>query len=585
MKQHIESLLHTALQQLEASGKLPAIPAVIQIDPTKDKQHGDFASNIAMILAKPVQKKPREIAELLVNTLPSSPYINKVEIAGPGFINFYLSNWALAEIITTILKQKEQYGRNKLGREKRVLVEFVSSNPTGPLHVGHGRHAAFGAVMANLLDAVGFKVSREYYVNDAGRQMDILTASIWLRYLEISGEPIIFPANGYQGDYVSVIAKAIHSLHGMHFHISSDQLFVNLPKDEPEGGDKELYIDALIERMKHLLGDDKYQALFDLGLQNIVSDIREDLSEFGVHFDDWFSERYLVSTGLVDRMLEKLKACKQVYEKDGALWFKSTNFNDEKDRVLVRSNGQRTYFANDVAYHFNKFDRGFDIAIDIFGSDHHGYMPRMKAAVQASGVDPERLIYLLVQFVSLYRGDQQVSMSTRGGNFVTLRELREEVGNDAARFFYVMRKNEQHMDFDLELAKSHSNENPVYYVQYAHARICSVFKQLAERHITFDQNNGLSNLNLLTEPQERQLLNTLSRYPDMILDAALSYGPHILTHYLRDLAADFHTYYNAHQFLVEDAGQRNARLALIMATKQILLNGFKLLGISAPETM
>jgi arginyl-tRNA synthetase len=585
MKQHIESLLRTALQQLEASGELPAMPAVIQIDPTKDKQFGDFATNVAMILAKPAQKKPREVAERLIQALPASPYVLKVDIAGPGFINFFLSTAAAADVVVKILAEKEQFGRSKLGREKKVFNEFVSSNPTGPLHVGHGRHAAYGDVVSNLLEAVGFKVSREYYVNDAGRQMDILATSVWMRYLEICGENIIFPANGYQGGYIAHIAKAIHGLHGMHFLVQAEQIFANLPLDEPAGGDKELYIDALIERSKALLGEDKYEAIFDVALQNILADMREDLSEFGIHYDEWFSERSMVKMGMVDRTLERLEKSKHTYMKDGALWFRSTDFGDEKDRVLVRSNGQRTYFANDVAHHLYKFDSGYDIAIVVLGSDHHGYTARMKAAVQACLIDPERLINLLVQFVSLYRGSEQVPMSTRGGNFVTLRELREEVGNDAARFFYVMRKHEQAMDFDLELAKSRSNENPVYYVQYAHARICSVFKQLEDRGIAFDQKEGLASLSLLVEPQERELLNTLSRYPDMILDAALSYGPHMLTHYLRDVAADFHTYYNAHQFLVDDSAQRNARLALISATRQVLLNGFGLLGISSPETM
>jgi len=585
MKQQIESLLLRALQQLEASGELPAIPAFIQIDPSKDKQHGDFASNIALILAKPAQKKPREVAERLIQVLPDSPYIDKVEIAGPGFINFFLSNHALTDVVTRALSEKEQFGDCKLGREKSVLLEFVSSNPTGPLHVGHGRHAAYGDVVANLLNAVGFKVYREYYVNDAGRQMDILAASTWLRYLAACGEEITFPANGYQGDYVSDIAHAIKDVQGDHFFVPAANVFADMPLDEPQGGDKETYIDAVVERAKQLLGEDKYQAIFDLGLQHILTDIREDLAEFGVHYDNWYSERYLVSSGIIDQMLDRLKASGHVYEKEKALWFRSTQFGDEKDRVLVRSNGQRTYFANDVANHFNKFDRQFDMAVDVFGSDHHGYIPRVKAAVKACEIDPERLIFLLVQFVSLYRGKQQVSMSTRGGNFVTLRALRNEVGNDAARFFYVMRKHEQHVDFDLELAKSQSNENPVYYVQYAHARICSVFRQAAERGMDFKESIGLNQLEKLTTEQERQLLNTLARYPDIVLDAALAYEPSLLTNYLRDVASDFHSYYNAHQFLVEDEALRNARLALVFAARQVLANGFKLLGISAPENM
>jgi arginyl-tRNA synthetase len=584
MKQHIEHLVKLAVKQLQESGELLAMPAFIQVENTKDKSHGDYASNIALMLAKAAQKKPREIAEQIVKALPPSHFVDKVDIAGPGFINFFLSPQALYDVVPNILREKQEFGRCKMGREKRVLVEFVSSNPTGPLHVGHGRHAAFGAVMCNLLDTVGFKIYREYYVNDAGRQMDILTASIWMRYLELCGEAIHFPANAYRGDYIIDIAKTIKEKHGTAFQVSVKQVMENLPLDEAQGGDKEVYIDAVIVRAKTLLGP-SFEVIFNAGLSGILADISDDLAEFGVHFDNWFSERQFVANEVVDDLLEKLRASDHVYERDGALWFRSTDFNDEKDRVLVRSNGQRTYFANDVAYHLSKFDREFDLAIDIFGSDHHGYVPRMRAAIEACGINPERLIHLLGQFVTLYRSGEQVQMSTRGGDFVTLRELRNEVGNDAARFFYIMRKYDQHIDFDLDLAKSRSNENPVYYVQYAYARICSVLKQLEDRHLTFNEAAGLAHLDLLTQPQERQLLNTLSRYKDIIVDAALQYEPHLLTNYIRELAGDFHAYYNAHQFIVDDEAVRDARLALVVAVRQILLNGFAILGISAPESM
>lgn len=584
MKQQIEQLVKSALKKLHDLGEFPSVNAPIQIDATKDKQHGDFATNIAMLLAKELKQKPREIAEKIIHLLPPSPTIQKVELAGPGFINFFLSPQALLSVVPEILQKKETYGTSNIGRGKRVLVEFVSSNPTGPLHVGHGRHAAYGAVISNLLDAVGFKTFREYYVNDAGRQMDILTVSVWLRYLGLCGESIIFPANAYRGDYVIDIARTVKEKHGDQLQVPSQQVLENLPPDEPQGGDKEIYIDAVIARAKDMLGF-KYQIIFDEALSGILSDISDDLAEFGVHFDNWFSERQFVATNVVDKLLEKLRESNHVYERDGALWFRSTDFGDEKDRVLVRSNGQRTYFANDVAYHLEKFERGNDIAIDVFGSDHHGYVPRMKAAMQACGINPERLVHLLGQFVTLYRGGMQIQMSTRGGEFVTLRELRNEVGNDVARFFYVMRKYDQHIDFDLDLAKSQSNENPVYYVQYAHARICSVLKQLAERKWQYDEADGLAHLDRLDQSHERQLLNTLSRYPDMIADAALQYEPHLVTNYLRELAADFHAYYNSQQFLVDDAALRNARLALIQATKQIVLNGFNLLGITTPESM
>lgn len=586
MKQHIENLIQTAIRQLQESGELPAdILTSVQTDPTKDKQHGDFASNVAMMLAKPAQKKPREIAELIVKALPASDYIEKVDIAGPGFINFFLAPQALNEIVPKILEQKDGFGRCTIGRGKRILVEFLSSNPTGPLHVGHGRHAAFGTVVCNLLEAVGFKPYREYYVNDAGRQMDILTASIWLRYLELCGEEFVFPSNGYRGDYVIEIARGLKDEQGAALYRKAAEVMADLPLDEPDGGNKEIYIDAVIDRTRALLGEEVYENVFTFGLNSILADIEDDLTEFGVTYDNWFSERQFVATGVIDELLATLEKNGHTYVQEGAIWFRSTQFGDEKDRVLVRSNGTRTYFANDVAYHLSKFERGFDIAIDIFGSDHHGYVPRMKAAVEASGVNPERMQYLLVQFVTLFRSGEQVQMSTRSGSFTTLRELRDEVGNDAARYFYVMRKCEQHIDFDLDLAKSKSNENPVFYVQYAHARICSVFKQLTERAMEYNEVHGLANVSLLTADHERQLLGTLARYPDIIVNAALHYEPHQVTNYLRDVATDFHAYYNSHQFLVDDAALRDARLALISAARLVLLNGFNLLGITAPVSM
>lgn len=584
MKQQIEQLVRTALSQLQQSGDLPDVPVSFVVEGTKDKSHGDFACNAAMMLAKAAKRKPREIAELIVSELPSSAHISKVEIAGPGFINFFLSQDALYSVVPDIMSKGHDFGRSKIGREKKVLMEFVSANPTGPLHVGHGRHAAYGAVVSNLLDAVGFVTFREYYVNDAGRQMDILAVSVYIRYLELCGENVPFPANAYRGDYIIDIARMLKDKDGEKFVVPAQQVREALPKDEPEGGDKEIFIDAMIDRCKALLGAN-YRIVFDAGLAGILADISDDLAEFGVYFDNWFSERDFVATDVVDKMLDKLKASGHTYEHDGALWFNSSAFGDEKDRVLVRSNGSRTYFANDAAYHLNKFERGYDIAIDIFGSDHHGYLARMKAVVAADGVDPERLIYLLGQFVSLFRNGHQVQMSTRSGQFVTLRELRDEVGNDAARFFYVMRKYDNHIDFDLDLAKSKTNENPVYYVQYAHARICSVLSQLEEKGVTYNQANGLANLALLTEAHERDLLTKLARYPDMITNAAIEYGPHILTNYLRDLASVFHAYYNAHQFIVDDANLRDARIALILAVKQILVNGFNLLGITAPNSM
>jgi len=488
-------------------------------------------------------------------------------------------------VVNTVLEQGENYGRSTVGNGRAVQVEFVSANPTGPLHVGHGRGAAYGATVADLLQAVGYQVHREYYVNDAGRQMDILAASVWLRYLELCGETVVFPSNGYKGDYVWDIAATLHRSRGTELHHPIAAVMEGVPPDAPAGGDKEAHIDALIGRARALLGPARYREVFDLGLETILADIRDDLGAFGVTYEEWFSERSLTESGAVDRAIERLRDSGHVYEREGALWFRSTDYGDEKDRVVVRENGQKTYFASDIAYHMDKLERGFELVIDVWGADHHGYVPRVKAALAAIGDDPSRLDVLLVQFAILYRGGEKVQMSTRSGEFVTLRELREEVGNDAARFFYVLRKCEQHMDFDLDLAKSQSNDNPVYYIQYAHARICSVMRQREEKGLPRDEEAGRRNLCLLEEEHEQSLLNTLSQYPEVLEAAALSHEPHQLAHYLRELANDFHTYYNAHQFLVEDAGLRDARLNLCLATRQVLRNGLRLLGVAAPETM
>ncbi|MBV8801718.1 MAG: arginine--tRNA ligase [Gammaproteobacteria bacterium] len=584
-KQHIQKLIQNALETLASTFNMQNEWPAIQIESTKDKQHGDFACNIALILAKPLKRKPREIADLIVQSLTPSSKIKKIEIAGPGFINFFLSQEALYSVIPEILTIGERYGHCNAGQGKKIIVEYVSSNPTGPLHVGHGRHAAYGAVVSDLLETIGYSVFREYYVNDAGRQMDILTASTWLRYLELSGEKIIFPANAYKGNYVIEIARALQEKNGQDFYVPAEQVITGLPLDEPEGGDKEIYIDAIINRCKKLLGPESYENVFNFTLNATLSDIHNDLSEFGVHFQNWFSEKEFVKTDAVDTLIHQLQTKQLTYERDGALWFRSTDFNDDKDRVLQRSNGQRTYYANDFAYHINKFTRGFDSAIDIFGSDHHGYIPRMKAGLMAQGIPGEKLSYFLLQFVTLYRSGEQVQMSTRSGSFVTLRELREEVGNDAARYFYVMRKCEQHIDFDLDLAKAKSNENPVYYIQYAHARICSVLRQLEEKGFKYEQDTALAHIASLNEEIELQLLSTLGRYCDTILHAAQQHEPHLLTNYLRELAGDFHSYYNSHQFLVEDEALRNSRISLILATRQVLINGLKLLGVSTPESM
>lgn len=586
MKEQLRQIIKTALTQLISQKSLPELVLPeIQIDRTKDKSHGDFACNIAMMLARQAKMNPRQIATLLIEELPETKFITQVDIAGPGFINFTLSADAAQEIVKTVLQAGEQFGQSQLGAGKSVQVEFVSANPTGPLHVGHGRGAAYGSAVSNLLSTAGFKVHREYYVNDAGRQMDILATSVWLRYLEACGEKLVFPSNGYKGDYVLTIANDIKTEQGDTFVKAVADVFESVAADEPAGGDKEQHIDDLIAKAQDLLGDEAYRQVFDAGLQSILSEIRQDLSDFGTDYEEWFSERSLMERGVVDKVITQLKAVDMLYEQGGAWWFRSTQFGDEKDRVVVRNNGQTTYFASDIAYHLNKYQRGFDTVIDIWGSDHHGYIPRVKASLAAAGEDVERLKVLLVQFAVLYRGSEKVAMSTRSGQFVTLRELREEVGKDAARFFYVLRSADQHMDFDLELAKSQSNDNPVYYVQYAHARVCSVFRELSERGLAWDKAEGEQALSRLTEEHEQAIMSMLSRYPEVINSAAVNYTPHLLAHYLMDLARDFHTYYNAHQFIVDDHGLSQARLTLITAVKQVISNGLGVLGVSAPGTM
>jgi arginyl-tRNA synthetase len=586
LKAQLIKIIQTALTDLIQQEKLPELDLPeIQIERTKDKLHGDFACNIAMMLAKSAKMNPRQIATLLVEAMKDVDFITKIDVAGPGFINFFLSAESAQQVVKDVLAFGDKFGRSQVGNGKRVQVEFVSANPTGPLHVGHGRGAAYGSVVSSLLVAAGFDVHREYYVNDAGRQMDILATSVWLRYLDACGEQFTFPSNAYKGDYVLDIAASLKADKGELFRHPASEIFADVPLDEPQGGDKELHIDALTNKAKALLGETGYRQLFDLGLNSILADIRADLADFGTDYDEWFSERSLMDSGVVDQAIETLKNSKALYEKDGAWWFRSTDYGDEKDRVVVRDNGQTTYFASDIAYHLNKFNRGFDTVIDIWGSDHHGYVPRVKASLEAMNQNPDRLKVLLVQFAVLYRGTEKVAMSTRSGDFVTLRELREEVGKDAARFFYVLRGADQHMDFDLELAKTQSTDNPVYYVQYAYARVCSVFRQLDERGLAWDKTQGELHLNRLVEEHEQALLTALARYPEVIESSALNHTPHILAHYLMDLSRDFHTYYNAHHFIIDDLELSQARLTLVSAVKQVIYNGLTVMGISTPETM
>ncbi len=583
MKQTIQDLIAQALADLQQSDVLPTnLQTDIQVTSSKDRSQGDFASNIAMMLAKAAGKPPRELADLIVAQLDTHEAIEKVEVAGPGFINFFVPSVTGHSVINDVLQQGESFGASDYGNGEKIQVEFVSANPTGPLHVGHGRGAASGAALANILRCVGYEVQTEYYVNDAGRQMDILGTSTWLRYLELCGVEIEFPSNGYQGDYIWDIAATVHRQHGDRFQVSQQQLMKNVRADAP-AGDKEKHIDDLIVNARSLLGEDGYRIIFDQALETLVDVIRKDLHAFGVDFDDWFSERSLSENGHIESAIQRLTENGHTYNKDGAIWFRSTDFGDEKDRVVKRENGQTTYFASDIAYHMNKFDRGFDRVINIWGADHHGYITRVKASLTALGYDAERLEILLVQFANLFENGEKVSMSTRSGEFVTLKQLREDVGLDAARFFYVMRKPDQHMNFDLDLARDESADNPVYYLQYAHARICSVKRQCEDRGLKLSLEKA--NLNRLDNSHEQHIIKQIGLYPERVLRAAMRREPHILVKYLRDLANQFHSWYNAHQFIVDDVELRDARVALASAVGQVMSNGLGLLGVSAPAKM
>ena len=586
MKEHIEELLAQSLLHLQREGILPdTLEPVVQLERTRSPEHGEFATNVAMVLAKQAGMKPRDLAQAVIDHLPRSRQVDKLEIAGPGFVNFYLNRCALTGVVKDILRSGEKFGELIPVRAEKITIEYVSANPTGPLHVGHGRGAAYGASMANILECAGHNVQREYYVNDNGRQMDILAVCVWLRYLELCGERVSFPENGYRGEYIYEIARSIRVEYGDKWRFTNQEVADGLPPSLAEGGNGELHIDALIKRAGKLLGEEGFSVFFDAALNSILDDIKDDLAEFGVRFDRWFSESELEESGSVQLAIERLRANGHLYEQNGALWFRASELGDEKDRVVVRENGRATYFASDIAYFLNKLERGFNRTVYVLGADHHGYMARLRAAAIGLGEDPEKLEILLVQFAVLFRFGEKVQMSTRSGQFITLRELREEVGSDAARFFYIMRSHEQHLDFDLDLAKSHSNENPVYYIQYAHARICSVFRNLEQMDLSYIEAIGEVALDLLTEDHEMALMRTLSRFPESIEAAARLRSPHLIAHYLHSLATELHSYYNAHQFLVEDENLRNARLNLVMATRIVLARGLKLLGVSAPEEM
>ncbi len=580
MKDAVVALFEQALDQLIADNIINSIDRKpVQIENTRDPAHGDLATNVAMMHAKAAQIAPRALAEKLIEHLPASETIAAVDIAGPGFINIRLAKGAAFDPVVRCLTERDQYGLHPT-TDKRVQVEYVSANPTGPLHVGHGRGAAYGATLVNLLKARGHQVEAEYYVNDAGRQMNILAVSVYLRYLETSGEDIVFPSAGYQGQYIAKLGDTLHDNTGNSIAIAFHDLIKDVTPDSETT--KDSHIDGLIQNAKEALGD-RWNLPFNLALHSILDDIQDDLSEFGANFDQWFSEKSLVTSGEIDQAIATLEERGYLFEQDGALWFRSTDFGDDKDRVVRRDNGETTYFASDIAYIANKFSRGFDRIIYVWGADHHGYIVRIKAAAEALGFDPERLTIRLVQFAILYKEGERLQMSTRLGSFVTLRELRDDVGRDACRYFYVMRKADQHLDFDLSLATSQTKDNPVYYVQYAHARICRVLEGLNE--IPFDAARGLNHLTELTTQDELDLATAVGRFPEVVAKASDSLEAHLICYYLQELAADFHRWYNGTRLLVDDLQVRDARLALATAVQIVIRNGLDLLGVSAPRAM
>ena len=576
-KSHFEELLRYALSTLSAKD----LDINIEFARPKQVNHGDYSCNLAMQLAKPLRKNPRDIALQLINAMPVSPHLEKTDVAGAGFINLFLKASSKQQFPRIVLESGNEFGYGNFGAGAKIQVEFVSANPTGPLHVGHGRGAAFGASLANVLAAAGFSVSREYYVNDAGRQMDILAVSAWLRYLELNGKNVLFPSNAYQGEYVRDMAELIYKAHGNHYVRQHEMLTLDVASERIKGeDDSEILLDQLISETKNILGQD-YTYIHNFVLTEQLGDCRNDLMEFGVVFDTWFSEQSLFENGTVAQTIDLLKQKDYLYQQDGAIWFRSSDFGDEKDRVVQRDNGQFTYFASDIAYHLNKFQRGFERIINVWGADHHGYIPRVKGAMEALALDSSKLEIALVQFAVLYRDGVKAPMSTRSGEFVTLRELRKEVGNDAARFFYLLRKSDQHLDFDLDLAKSQHNDNPVYYVQYAHARVCSVMEQWGEDPLLLTT----ADTTQLSSIVELSLLQKLIDYPEIVEVAARDLSPHLVAFYLRELAAEFHSYYNSSRFLVPEIPIRLARLALIASIRQVLVNGLTLLGVSAPDKM
>jgi len=554
MKQTVTEILLQALTRAKEKGelRLERLPP-ISLDSPRDKSHGDLATTLALTLAKPESRPPREIAAIIVaNILDPDDIIEKTEIAGPGFINFFFRQDRWKQTLFDIEAQGEIFGLINIGKGERILVEYVSANPTGPLHVGHGRGAAVGDALANLLAGVGYNVSREFYINDAGRQVALLSESVYARYQQAFKNHVPFPQDGYLGDYIEEIASAFRRLHG--------NKYVKIPFKE----------------CARLFGD--------FAKDMMIADIRNDLEAFGVRFDSWFSEASLLDDKSVQRSVDELLESKNLYEMDGALWFRSTVFGDDKDRVVRKQDGSWTYLATDIAYHRHKLSRGFKTLINIWGADHHGYISRLQAVIEAFGHPKNSLHVLLVQLVAILRHGQPVPMSKRAGNFVTLRDVVQEVGADASRYIFLTRRSDSHLDFDLDVAKEQSRENPVYYVQYAHARLASLFREAESRNIAVPRSEAV-NIVLLDLEEEQRIIKELAKYPEVIEEAALAYEPHRLTYYLQDLAGLLHNYYFKHRIITEDLARTGAKLFLMKQVKTVIKSALKILGVTAPERM
>jgi arginyl-tRNA synthetase len=554
LKQTLTEILYHALTRAKEKGELKLeTQPTITLDIPREKSHGDLATTLAMVLAKPEAKPPRKIAEIIVSHIQDEDgLIEKTEIAGPGFINFTFKQDRWRKTLFDIASEGPVYGLKNIGKGERVLLEFVSANPTGPLHVGHGRGAAVGDALGNLLAAVGYDVTREFYINDAGRQVRLLAQSVYARYQQALGNEVPFPEDGYHGSYIEEIAQGFIKLHGKNY--------LNVPFEE------------CVNRFG------------DYGKEAMLADIRADLEAFGVRFDTWFSEAALLKDGSVQRSIDELMESRNCYEQDGALWLRSTAFGDDKDRVVTKKDKSYTYLATDIAYHRNKLGRGFTTLVNIWGADHHGYIQRVQAVIQAFGHPKDSLHVLLVQLVSILRHGQPVPMSKRAGNFVTLRDVVQDVGSDAARFIFLTRRSDSHLDFDLDIAKEQSRENPVYYVQYAHARLASLFREAEARNIGIPKSDA-ADLSLLDLEEEQNIIKALAKYPEVIEEAALAYEPHRLTFYLQDLAGLLHNYYFKHRVITEDLKRTAVKLFLMKQVKTVIQNALTILGVNAPERM